>query len=495
MPAPGPGFWPWFRQRLPLFWHNWVCALGSLLTITATALLLLYLLLFLFNLVVDRAGNPYLDLVAFMVLPGFLVMGGGLLLAGNVIHRNRVRRGVPVNAATVEGGDALIKKALLVAGLAFVVMLGVGGFSYEAYHYTDSNTFCATVCHEVMAPEAAAYERSPHSRVKCVACHIGPGAEWYVQAKISGIRQVIAVMTDDYSKPIASPVENLRPARETCEVCHQPDKFHGSRIMMSKHYLPDADNTETVTAKVMHIGGPGTRGGSARGIHWHVDPRNQVRYRHTDRQRQDIVEVVLKTADGEVRFLKDGAQENSDQESGEGEWRVMDCLDCHNRPTHQFELPGPALDEAFAAGLLDRGVPWLRKVALQVLQDVTPGVRTRQDLAAAMGEIYRSEHPQAWPAAQEVLDPTARELAAILERNVFPQMNIQWGTYPSNLSHFDGEDELGTGGCFRCHDEEHTTADGRTIAQDCDLCHEILAYQEEGWAGLEALDMEAFLGR
>lgn len=484
------GFRRWFNARLPYFWHNSICAAGSVLMFTTTVLLFFFLCLFLYNTVLDRPSNPYLDLVAFMVLPAFLIMGGCLVLVGNAVHRSRVKREGPQAEATAIGGEVLLKRALVVAVITFVFAIGFGAFSYEAYNYTDSNEFCAKVCHKVMAPEAIAYQRSPHSKVHCVSCHIGPGAEWFVQAKISGIRQVYAVLTDSYSRPIASPVENLRPARDTCEVCHQPDKFHGARLIVRKHYEEDAQNTETITANVMHIGGPDQAGGKARGIHWHVDPANEVRYRHTDRKRQNIVEVVQKTPDGEIRYLKGGAEDET-----EGEWRVMDCLDCHNRPTHIYELPEAALDQAFASGLLDTSVPWLRKESLRVLQETQPDDQTRQHLADGLLAIYRVEHPDDLAALEAGLDATSAQLTDILERNVFPQMNIVWGTYPSNLSHFDGQDELGTGGCFRCHDEEHESATGEYIAQDCDKCHDLLAYREKGWKGLGGVDAESFVTR
>ncbi len=484
------GFSRWFRSRLPYFWHNWICAAGSVVVFTASVLLVLFLFLFLYNTILGRSNNPYLDLVAFMVLPAFLILGIGLLLVGNAVHRSRVKKGTASKEATEIGGEVLLRKAALVGVGAFVFAVGFGSFSYEAYHYTDSNEFCATVCHEVMEPEAVAYARSPHSKVKCVACHIGPGADWFVQAKISGIRQVFAVMTDSYARPIASPVENLRPARDTCEVCHQPDKFHGARLIVRKHYEEDQANTETITANVMHIGGPDQAGGPASGIHWHVDPRNEVRYRHTDRKRQDIVEVVQKTAEGEVSYVKEGREEES-----EGEWRIMDCLDCHNRPTHIYELPDQALDQEFAVGLLDTEVPWLRKEALRVLQEIQPDAHTAQVIADRLVAIYQEEHPEDLEILQAQLESTAARLTDILERNVFPQMNITWGTYPSNLSHFDGQDELGTGGCFRCHDDEHAAESGETISQDCDICHELLAYKEEGWEGLGGVDAEAFVTR
>ncbi len=170
----------WYNARLPYFWHNWICAAGSVLVFTTSVLLVLFLVLFVYNSLLNRTSNAYVDLIAFLVIPGFLAVGVILLLVGNAVHKSRLKKHGPQAGATEIGGQALLKKAAIVGVITFVFALGFGAFSYEAYHYTDSNDFCATVCHTVMAPEAIAYGRSPHSKVHCVSCHIGPGAEWFV---------------------------------------------------------------------------------------------------------------------------------------------------------------------------------------------------------------------------------------------------------------------------------------------------------------------------
>ena len=119
------------------------------------------------------------------------------------------------------------------ASLTLVNVLIVSLAAYRGLEFMDSPQFCGQVCHTVMQPEFTAYQDGPHSRVRCVDCHIGPGAPWFVKSKLSGTRQVIAVPPDTYSRPIASPVENLRPARDTCEQCHWPEKFHGDKVESS----------------------------------------------------------------------------------------------------------------------------------------------------------------------------------------------------------------------------------------------------------------------
>jgi nitrate/TMAO reductase-like tetraheme cytochrome c subunit len=73
--------------------------------------------------------------------------------------------------------------------------------AYSAVNYMDSVSFCGKTCHTVMQPEYTAYQNSPHSRVECVKCHIGPGAGWFVKSKLSGTRQLLAVTFNTYPRP------------------------------------------------------------------------------------------------------------------------------------------------------------------------------------------------------------------------------------------------------------------------------------------------------
>ncbi len=194
-------------------------------------------------------------------------------------------------------------------------------------------------------------------------------------------------------------------------MCHWPAQFHGSHLIAHARYASDRENTAQTTALVLHVGGPEapTRGHAASGIHWHIDPRNEIRYRHVDARRQEIAEVVLTTAEGEVRFTADGADETAE----EGDWRTMDCLDCHNRPTHIYQLPHRAVDKAMASGALDASIPWLRREGERVLRDTQPGDRTATVVAEALRTIYAEEHPDDLAALEGQLD----EVAAALDQD------------------------------------------------------------------------------
>jgi hypothetical protein len=141
----------------------------------------------------------------------------------------------------------------------------------------------------------------------------------------------------------------------------------------------------------------------------------------------------------------------------------MDCLDCHNRPAHTFSpSPQRAVDGAIAQGRIPRELPFVRRETVAALGESYP------DRAAALSAIERRlrEFYRARGTADSALVDRAVTVARdVWSRNVFPAMNVTWGTYVNQLGHVDGP------GCFRCHDDNHKAADGRVIRQDCELCH------------------------
>jgi hypothetical protein len=337
----------------------------------------------------------------------------------------------------------------------------------------DSSEFCGLTCHTVMQPEWTAFIDSPHARVGCVGCHIGPGAPWFVRSKLSGVRQVFAVALGSYSRPIPTPVHNLRPARETCEQCHWPLRFHGERLRVRTRFGQDEANTRTTTVLVMKIGGHDP--GGASGIHGnHLDEQSRITYTAIDEERQQIPRVTWTDDEGErVEFVSTDV-EVTPEALAAGETREMDCLDCHTRPSHAFQLPDRAVDRAMAEGLISPELPWVKKKAVELLRGdyadrETAERRIQEELAA----YYRTEHADRFRELRPRVERAGRATADIWLRNVFPEMKVGWGTYVDNIGH---EDFIG---CFRCHDESHESQDGRVISQDCDSCHAILAMEEE----------------
>jgi hypothetical protein len=450
-----------------------------------TASAVIFLTLFAMSLL-GLEGSPYLGILAYLILPALFVLGLLLIPLGLWSQRRRARAAIahgepPPGLPVIDLNRPQTRRRLMIflgATAANVVILGAA--TYKGVELMDTTAFCGS-CHAVMDPEHTAYLRSPHARVQCVDCHIGAGASWFVKSKLSGSWQVISYALHLYPRPIPVPVHDLRPARETCEQCHWPSQFVGDRLKVITHYGDDEGNKETRTVLLLHVGAGGAppRAIGAQGIHAHVAAGVQVRYR-SDPGRQHIAEVEWTAGGTTTTYRRPGATGGPGDEAGA--WHQMDCVDCHNRPTHQFQPPESELEAALAAGRIDRTLPFVRREGLAALKTDFPsheaaaaGIRQRLD------RFYGERYPEVARGKAQAVQAAAAELSRIYAANVWPHMRIAWGTYPSFTGHQQAP------GCFRCHDEEHAAPGGRTISQDCSLCHDILAQDEAKPAILEQL--------
>jgi hypothetical protein len=458
----------------PLFFlgSNAVTMVGAVLTTSAAVTIVGALVL---ELLRGRPFHPYAGIVLFLVLPGVFVAGLLLIPIGALWRRRQLRaKGeLPAEYPPIDFRHATMRRgAALVMSATFLNVAILSAASYQGVEYMDSNEFCGVTCHSVMAPEYAAFKQSAHARVGCVECHIGPGAPWFVRAKISGTRQLFAVAFDTHSRPIPSPVKHLRPARETCEHCHWPEKFHGDKFVVRTKYSSDEQNTALTTVLVLKIGGHG--GSEGVGIHGrHLDVDRPITYVSTDGRRQVIPRVTQAGEGGPVEYVSSEIKATP-EELARGEHRTMDCMDCHNRPSHTFELPERALDEAMAAGRISPALPFVKKKAVELLRaEYADQEMALRMINEGMAEFYRSGYPDLYRKDRSQVEAAAQQVGAIYARNVFPGMKVGWGTYPNNIGH---EDFVG---CFRCHDETHQAKGGKTITQSCDACHTILAQDEK----------------
>jgi hypothetical protein len=486
----------------PLFYlgHNAVTLAGAVITSASAITLVTFYFTELFGFV----AHPYAGILFFLVLPAVFVIGLLLIPYGALRRRRQlVKAGLlPVVYPPVNLQDPNLRRGMgwvgLATGLNIVIFFTA---SYRGVHYMDSVQFCGLTCHAVMQPEYTAYQASSHSRVACVGCHIGPGASWFVRSKLSGTYQVISVTFRLYSRPIPSPVENLRPARETCEQCHWPEKFEGDKFVVFKKFADDEKNTATYNVLVMKIGGQSPRGGV--GIHGvHVGPGREIDYLATDRQRQTIPWIRSRDAKGNVTeyvaadwkptaetgeagLRPVAAAGSGPQARARGERRVMDCMDCHNRPTHAFQLPERAMDEAMAEGQISPELPFIKKRGVALLRaNYSSHDEARRTIARELREFYRANYAEVLRAHGSEIEAAIEELSSIYRRNVFPQMNVTWGTYPNNLGHMDFT------GCFRCHDGNHVSSDGKMVVQDCSACHTLLAVEEAAPKVLQDLGLQ-----
>ncbi len=434
-------------------------------------------------------ASPYVGILAYMVAPGFLVLGLLLAVIGVVIERRRRAHeaGKPHLPRIDLNNPA--QRSTVAFVLSFVVIFAlisaVG--SYKAYEFTDSVSFCGQLCHSVMHPEFAAYQASPHARVGCVECHVGPGAGWYVKSKLSGLRQVYYTVLGTFPRPIPTPVANLRPAQQTCEQCHWPRKFWGAQLKTFTHFGSDEQNTPRVIRMLIKTGGgdPST-GQTVGGIHWHMNIDNKVTYFATDEQRQVIPWVRIENSNGRVTeyIVKDNPP--SQEQIDKAEKRRMDCVDCHNRPTHIFVSPDVSVDRGMLGGSIDPKLPFIKQQGVQVL---TAGYKSSTEARSAIAEniekFYQEKYPQIASSQTASIESAVAELQRIYSTTFFPEMKTDWKTHPNNIGHFYFQ------GCFRCHDGNHVSKDGRVISKDCNSCHTMLD-QEEGHEHVAPVQAQTF---
>ncbi len=462
------------RSILQLLTRNFVTLTGTAVTTVSG---LVFSSLFVLDLL-GFHGGPYVGIIVFVLLPALFLLGLILIPFGALMDRSRVEGAMgEKRLPVIDLNSPRFQRMLIifaVATTANLVIVSTG--TYKAVEVMDSTDFCAKSCH-VMKPEATAYEHSPHSHVGCVECHIGSGASSFAKSKLSGTRQLFAVIFNTYPRPIPTPVHNLRSARDTCEHCHSASHYVGDRLKVISHFTNDEKTKERKTVLFMKIGG--TRDGKAKGIHWHADPGTQIRYK-SDEKREQISEVEL-TRDGTKKTYK-AKGSGASPSSGDAGWRTMDCVDCHNRPAHAFRLPAREVDGALAVGHLDKELPFIRREALQALDvKYSSAGEARAGLSKALKDFYEKSYPEVSKTRSTQIDGAVKMVQEIYMSNVFPELGVQWGTHPNFLGHQE------TLGCLRCHDGEHVTDSGEKISKSCDRCHATLATEEENPEILQAL--------
>src|SRR5215472_5363623 len=443
--------------------NNWISLTGVVTVTTATV----FWLFLLPTTLRGGTDNPFFGILAYLTIPVPFFAGLVLIPLGMWIQRRREGRAAvyPPDFPVLAWSNPELRKLAYFIGATTLVNLAVASqLSYGAVSYMDSVTFCGQTCHTVMQPEFTAYQNSPHSRVECVKCHIGPGASWFVRSKLSGVGQVFAVTFNTYSRPIPTPVRDLRPARETCEACHWPQKYGEDRVEVLPKYGDDEKNTLTKTVLLMKIGG----GNGGIGIHGtHLGPGITIRYAHTDEGRQNIPWVEYNGPRGTRVFAAAGVKT-------EGlPIREMDCMDCHNRPTHAYELPERGIDKAMDAGQIAASLPFAKKKAVELLKaNYASREEAARQIPAKFAEFYQHHYAEVWGQHRADVTNAAQAVLAVWNRNVFPEMKVSWGSYPNNVGHMDFP------GCFRCHDGAHATKTGESISQDCNACHNLLAVED-----------------
>jgi nitrate/TMAO reductase-like tetraheme cytochrome c subunit len=462
----------------------------SLVGIALAVVAFLNILFLIFLDSFSHVSSPYVGILAYMVAPAIMFVGLVMIPIGMIVERRRRLRavGVPLHVPRLDLNNPAQRNTaafLLSFVVIFALMSAVG--SYKAYEFTDSIQFCGQLCHSVMSPEFTAYAASPHARVACVECHVGSGASWYVKSKISGARQVYYTALGTFPRPIPTPVHNLRPASDTCEQCHWPKKFWGAQLKIFSHYGTDEQNTPRVLRLLIKTGGGDpTLGMGTGGIHWHMNISNKMTYFATDEQRQVIPWVQVEDAKGNVtEFVTKDNPPTPDQIS-KADKRRMDCIDCHNRPSHIYTPPDISVDRGMAANSIDPSLPFIKAQGVEVLiADYKTRDEAKKAIAEKISKFYAEKYPQVASSKADTIKSAVTELQRIYSTTFFPEMKVNWKVHPNNIGH------MYYPGCFRCHDGNHVSKDGSVISKDCNACHTLLD-QEEGTAHLAQMQAQNF---
>jgi NapC/NirT cytochrome c family, N-terminal region len=457
------------RIRFPRLAYNPISIVGAILAVGTTVLIasLLYIH------AVQKEWNPYLGVVVYMVLPPVLIFGLVLIPIGMLRQRRIFEKTGAAPAPQWPRIDLNLRThrnaffVFLFGSIVFGLIGIVGG--YQAYNYTESVTFCGETCHTIMTPEHTAYQNSPHARVACVECHVGPGAGWYAKSKLSGLYQVYATARNIYPRPIPTPIKNLRPAQETCEECHWPEKFFGMQLRRFDHYMYDDANTHWPVSMLVKTGGGDPQLTETSGIHWHMNISVKVEYVARDQRREDIPWIRVTDREGRITIYQDKTSPLTAEQLSAAEIRRMDCVDCHNRPSHKYNPPDRLVDLAISTGQTDPALPAVKRIATQAMAVEYGTTDAALDsIADQILASYTENHPEILQTNRGALDRAIAATQQYFSQNVFPEMKVRWDRYPDNLGHFIYP------GCMRCHDGDHVSDQGEVVSRDCKSCHIII---------------------
>ncbi|MCK4632937.1 MAG: NapC/NirT family cytochrome c [candidate division Zixibacteria bacterium] len=420
--------------------------------------------------------SAFAGLITYMLFPALFVIGLVLIPVGWCRIRKKTGKTTReliekrFESDAVKGGFLVSRLARTIALLSVISIVFLAGFSMRMLSFMDQPVFCGTACHSVMNPEWVTYQQSPHSRVACVECHVGEGAVSLIDSKLNGMWQMVSVTFDILERPIPTPVHQLRPARETCEKCHWPEKFYGNRIKRIVHYDTDEASTPKYTTLSLKVD-IGDQA-SQQGIHWHVAEENEVRYSSLDDERESMVWVESKQPDGNIKRYTN--RELVDSGSEREDIRQLDCVDCHNRATHIYEMALHAVDKRIQLGQMERSLPFLKREAVGAITANYPTKEAAMDgIANHMHGFYRRNFPDIANNKIAQINSTVAVLQQIHSRNIHSEMNITWDTYPNHIGHANNK------GCFRCHNSNLVDQEGESITYDCSYCHSILAYDSD----------------
>ena len=322
-----------------------------------------------------------------------------------------------------------------------------------------------------MPPEYTSYLASPHARVDCVDCHIGEGfITERITRKAGDLKHVTASLFKTYEYPIQ--VKHMRPARETCELCHYPEKFSDDSLREIVQYRNDLENSSFTTYLILKTGGGSERTGLGQGIHWHIE--NPVYFLPLDKEEQEIPYIRVDRQDGSSVEYIDISIDFDASTINEDDLEEMDCITCHNRITHLVPYPEDTIDQLLQRGLISTDIPEIRDIALKTYYAEYTSLETGLASFDLLDYYYEQKYPEYYTQNRELITQAIEELKTSYQNTVYPEQKSDWASHPDNIGHENSP------GCFRCHDGSHLSEEGEAIRLECNLCHAIPVVAEAG---------------
>jgi hypothetical protein len=432
--------------------------------------------------------HPYADLVIWLVLPAFVLLGAVLIVVGTRRQRRREQAGAAAERRylVIDFNEPKHRRTAAVLLTGFLLLSLLYAFAgYKTYEFTESETFCGRMCHQVMGPEFRSHASSVHAEIACVDCHVGPGAKYFLLYKLKGTRQLFDVLAGRYPRPIPTPVADLRPSQDVCENCHGPQYQINQRLESRTYFLSDAGNTRKTINLLLRMGKAEVATDRPPRMHWHSSTTAEIVYATTDPKRMVIPWVRVKRLDGTERVYRSGDAKLNDAELEKAVRHRMDCVDCHNRPGHPYRPPAVILNALLALKLVDPALPEVKSIAVKAL-DGSYGSReeAQQRIESSVRDFYRTRYPDAAGKNEAAITAAIKALQHAYGRNYDPHMKVSWKNFPDNQGHRFSP------GCFRCHDGKHRSEDGAVLSRDCGLCH--LLIERIGGPGTGAQDRAQF---
>jgi hypothetical protein len=355
-------------------------------------------------------------------------------------------------------------------GLAVIGVVGIVG-----WEYSNSDQFCANMCHAVHPEESIVHRESSHARVRCVECHMGRLSTLHMMGlKPTHVNELWGMIVG-YERPLAS--HTLRPARDNCESCHWPSAVHRDSVALKKRYQTDEPSSEVTTRLLLHTAFGIIREHGAKGIHWHIE--NEVLFKTPVVQQREIPWVQVRAADGTTTTYVDPTSKVSEEELAGIEPRRMECYDCHNAVGHPFRSPSDVVDEAIATGRLDRSLPFTKARAEEIIIAAGDLSGPRAEREKKVNELISASTAQTKVRPEDLAKNRAfeDEMRRILLTTSFESPGVTWKSFPNHAGHNEFP------GCFRCHDGKHLNEKGEAIRLQCTLCHDLPQVRLESGKG------------